>query len=331
MKKIVAAIAAVILLAYSVPYVHEYFNSVSTQGNPVTITVPQGATADDIAKILKENDIINHEMVFKLRVRLSKYNGKLNYGTYTLDDGMCIKDIIKTLSNPTIQDSVSLVVPEGFSAERIAKRVEEMGICSESEFLDAMDDEYELSFLSLIPEGKYKYALQGFLFPETYSFHSSASAHDIIYTMLCEFEKRYTQEVGAIDSNIFEIVTKASLVEKEAMLAKERPLIAGVIENRLKADMPLQIDAAIVYAISDGMYDVDTVLYRDLETDSPYNIYKNKGLPAGPICNPGMSALKAAKNPQASSYLYYHTDTEKNDGSHIFTETYDQHLNTMGK
>ena len=329
MKKIIAIIIAVILVAFLTPYAHEYFNMVSTQGNPVTITVPQGAAAAEIASILKENGLIKNETVFKLKVRLSKYNGKLNYGTYTLDDGMCLKDIIKALASPVAQDSVSLVVPEGFSAEKIAQRVQEMGLCSSEEFLSALCDSYDYEFINHIPSGNYKYKLQGFLFPETYSFASSSSAHDIIDTMLAEFENRYTKEIGSIDKGIFDIVTKAALIEKEAMLEKERPIIAGVIENRLKANMPLQIDAAIVYAISGGMYNVDTVLYRDLEIDSPYNIYKNKGLPAGPICNPGISALKAAKKPTQSSYLYYHTDTTKNDGSHIFTETYNEHVNTM--
>ena len=135
--------------------------------------------------------------------------------------------------------------------------------------------------------------------------------------------------LGGYDDNTFALVTKASLIEKEAKLASEKPIIAGVIENRLRADMPLQIDAAIVYAITDGKYNADKVYYKDLEIDSPYNIYKNKGLPAGPICSPGLDSIKAAANPESHKYLYYHTDTEKNDGSHIFTETYDEHLQTQ--
>ena len=102
-------------------------------------------------------------------------------------------------------------------------------------------------------------------------------------------------------------------------------MIAGVIENRLNLDMPLQIDASVVYAISGGMYDVERVLYKDLEVDSGYNTYKNKGLPTGPICNPGIKSIYAAMNPQKHQYLFYHTDTTKNDGSHIFSKTYEEH------
>lgn len=323
---IAVLVAAILLLT---PYIHEYTDTKSEPGKPVTITVPEGATVPDIAALLKENGLIKHEIVFRLKLKLAGDNVVLNYGTYTMDDGMCLNDIIKTLSGPAAQKGVNIVIPEGFSAEQIAARLEASGLCTAGEFMEALNAEYSYDFIKYIPQGEYKYKLQGFLFPETYLIFDNATAYDIVNIMLAEFEKRYTSEVGAIDSTIFEKVNKAALIEKEAMLDRERPIIAGVIENRLKAGMPLQIDAAIVYAISEGAFDVEQVLYKDLEIDSPYNIYKNKGLPAGPICNPGITSLKVAASPESHSYLFYHTDTTKNDGSHIFTETYDEHLNTM--
>lgn len=329
MKKIVLIIVIIALVAFATPYAHEYFDTKSEEGEPVTVSIPEGFAESDIAYLLKKKGLIKSELVFKLKLRLSEYNGKLNFGTYPLNDGMCLIDIIETLSKPAKADDITFVVPEGFSAEQIAARAQELGICTADEFLKAMEDEYTYSFIDKLPKADVNCRLQGFLFPETYSFTKSSTAHDVINTMLGEFEKRYTREIGDISSDITDIVTKASLIEKEAMLPEERPIIAGVIENRLKESMPLQIDAAIVYALSDGLYTVDQVLYRDLEIDSPYNIYKNSGLPSGPICNPGMSALKAAKNPAGHNYLYYHTDTKKNDGSHIFTETYQEHVNTM--
>lgn len=329
MKKIIIAIAVITALIVATPYIHEFFNIHSKEGNPVTVTIPEGTSAGRIASILKENNIIKHEFMFKLKVKLSGKNTKLNFGTYILSDGMCLADVIDILCKPANGGSISLSVPEGYSAERIAEKADELGICSREEFLKALEDDYDYEFLSCIPAGEYKYRLQGFLFPETYLFSKNTTAHLIIDTMLGEFEKRYTETIGEIDENTFEIITKASLVEKEAMLTDERPIIAGVIENRIEASMPLQIDAAIVYAISDGMYDVEQVLYTDLEIDSPYNIYRNEGLPAGPICNPGMSAIEAAYNPDDNEYLFYHTDEEKKDGSHIFTKTYGEHVNTM--
>ncbi|MBQ9972688.1 MAG: endolytic transglycosylase MltG, partial [Firmicutes bacterium] len=145
--------------------------------------------------------------------------------------------------------------------------------------------------------------------------------------LLAEFQAQYSKVVDMLPDGMTmsEAITIASLVEREAKLDSERDTISGVIQNRLDIDMILQIDASVVYAISDGLYDVERVLYKDLEVDSPYNTYKYKGLPVGPICNPGIESIRAAMNPEDHKYLYYHTDTEKNDGSHIFSETYSQH------
>lgn len=328
MKKIILAAIAALALIWLTPYMSEYFATRSTTGAPVTITVPQGATADDIADILKENNLIKHKTVFRLKVKMTQSNNKLNYGTYTLDDGMCIADIIKTLSTAS-GDTATLVIPEGLSAENIAERLEAIDICTQKDFLAALGDDYDFEFLRKIPNGNYKYKLQGYLFPDTYNFAKGTNAHTVVETLLANFDRRCKKALGGYNDGTFAIITKAALIEKEAKLASEKPTIAGVIENRLAADMPLQIDAAIVYAITDGKYNADKVYYKDLEVDSPYNIYKNKGLPAGPICSPGLDSIKAAANPEKHKYLYYHTDTTKNDGSHIFTETYDEHMQTQ--
>ena len=166
------------------------------------------------------------------------------------------------------------------------------------------------------------------MYPSTYEFYADATAETVIETMLSEFEKQVSP-LGISPDKMYDTITIASLVEREAKLDSERATISGVIKNRIMNDMPLQIDATVVYAISDVMYDVERVFYKDLETDSKYNTYKYKGLPAGPICCPGISSIRAAQNPQNHSFLYYHTDTSKNDGSHIFTETYDEHTSTM--
>ena len=122
-----------------------------------------------------------------------------------------------------------------------------------------------------------------------------------------------------------EAINRAALIERESKLDSERTMISGVIDNRIKKGMLLQIDASVVYAVSDGLYDLNRVLYKHLEIDSPYNTYKYAGLPAGPICNPGIKSIEAAMTPESHDYLYYHTDNEKNDGSHIFTRTLSEH------
>ncbi|MBQ7900667.1 MAG: endolytic transglycosylase MltG [Clostridia bacterium] len=329
MKKIIPTAIVIAFLLFSMPAITEYFNTNSTAGNSITVEIPQGATVDTIADILHEAKLINSKTAFKLRVKLSGYGSKLNYGTYTLDDGMALRDVIEYLGKSGNQNTVSLVVPEGFSVENISDRVDSLGLCSKDDFLRALEDDYDYEFIQYIPSADYNYKLQGFLFPDTYSFLAGTDAHSIVDAMLANFDKQYKNNIGAYDNSLFETITKAALVEKEAKLEYERAAIAGVIQNRLAADMPLQIDAAIVYAVSDGTFDVTGVSYSNLEVDSPYNIYVNRGLTPGPICNPGISSIKAALNPQKHEYLYYHTDTEKNDGSHIFTETYEQHLETM--
>ncbi len=294
----------------------------------VTVTIPEGTSSTKIAEILKENDVIESKYLFLARLTLSKYNGKLQYGTFKFDKNDSLGEIIKTLATKGAKkNTMTLTIPEGYSVERIKARVVEMGLCTDNEFEAALKKDYDYPFLKSVPQNaNIKYKLQGFLYPSTYEFYSDATAETVVKTMLDEFWKQ-TKDLNIAD--FYKTITCASLVEREAKLDSERELISGVIHNRIKQDMPLQIDASVVYAISDGMYNVDRVFYKDLEVNSPYNTYKYNGLPVGPICSPGIKSIKASITPANHRYLYYHTDTTKNDGSHIFTETYTEHQNTM--
>lgn len=294
----------------------------------VTIDIPKGTSSSKIAEILKENDVISSKLYFLARLTLSQYNGKLQHGTFTIDKNDSLGEIIKILATQGAQKAtVTLTIPEGYSLERIVAKAIEAGLSSESEFEAALSKKYDFAFLNQIPENaNIRYALQGFLYPSTYEFYTDASAETIIQTMLAEFEK---QTAGLNMTNPYETITIASLIERESKLDSEREIISGVIKNRINKNMLLQIDASVVYAISDGMYDVERVLYKDLEVASPYNTYKYTGLPVGPICSPGIESIKAALNPAEHNFLYYHTDTEKNDGSHIFTETFSEHQSTQ--
>ncbi len=318
--------AVVIITAFAV------IGSIISGINPktVAVTIKEGTSSVEIAEILKDEGVIHSKLWFLFRLSTSKYSGKLQYGTFKIDTDASSSEIIETLATKGAKKrTVTLTVPEGYSVERIKARISEMGLCTEAEFENALKDDYNYSFLNSVPRDKsIKYRLQGFLYPSTYEFYSDASAHDIIDTLLKEFEKQ-TASLNIQQDKLFDTVIKASMIEREAKLTNERSLIAGVIENRLSSGMPLQLDATVVYAISDGMYNVERVYYKDLETSSKYNTYKYKGLPPGPICCPGIASVKAAANPAKHSYLYYHTDTAKNDGSHIFTESYEAHKNTM--
>lgn len=332
MKKTLRAvliILVIIFLCRAVPFIHEYTKT-SSGSETVTVEIPRGASGALIAQILKENGVIKSETAFRLKLRNSPLKDKLNYGTFSLYKSMCLEDILDKLSMTAIQGSVRVTIPEGYSAQMIAQRLEEKGLVSKNDFLKELaNGSFEFSFIKDIKQGNgVKYRLEGYLFPNTYEFDSDSTAHEIINTLLGEFEKQYNavKNENKTDMDMNDIIITASLIEREAKLDSERSLISGVIQNRLKEDMPLQIDATVVYAISDGLYDVDRVYYKDLEVASPYNTYKYNGLPAGAICSPGIASVKAAMNPAKHNYMFYRTDSSKNDGSHIFTETFNQHV-----
>lgn len=311
----------------------EYNNQVSKEGEEVTIVIEKGSSAKKIASVLKEKGLIRYERAFVMRASESEYGSKLKYGTFTLHKGMCIEDMLKTIAQGGEDEQteiIKLVVPEGYSIEMIAARAEKEGLCSAEEFLEAADTlNYDYDFLEgiEIPKGV-NYDLQGFLFPATYEFKKGTTAEEIVDRMLKAFEDRVTaeelQKVQESGRSLYEIITIASIIEREAKLDEERPTIAGVIYNRLEMDMKLQMCPTVLYPLTEGKYNVNQVLYRDLEIDSPYNTYKNKGLPVGAICNPGLPSIKAALNPEKHEYLFYHTDDETK-GNHIFSKTYQEH------
>ncbi len=329
---VIVAILVLSLLFKGIAMLAEYYDSTSEDKQQVVVSIAEGSTVNQIANQLKKANVIDSKFVFKRKVAASGYDS-LQYGEFTLDTGMCVEDVVLILATQGAQkESFSFVVPEGYSVEQICAKAVENGICTEEEFYQVLDNEtFPYEFIKEIPEDRpYTHKLQGFLFPETYSFDSDTDAYLLIDTMLAEFDKHYQNLKNIPSENSFyDLMTVAALVERESRLDEERPAIAGVIYNRIEEDMLLQIDASVVYACSEGLYDMEQVLYEDLEVDSPYNTYQNTGMPAGPICNPGIESIKAALLPEKHEYFYYHTDEEKQDGSHIFTETFEEHTSTM--
>lgn len=316
-------------------YMKDYAGTGSAAGEDVVVDIPQGSSVKKIAAILHEQGLINYERAFVNRVKESEYRGKLKYGTYTLNTGMNTMQMIEIMGAAETGSTAlqTLTVPEGFSVEQIAARVNEQGICTAEEFLNAVSSaQYQYSFLDAIPaDANVNYRLQGFLFPATYNIYEDTTAESLVEAMLSKFAEVYTPlEVMAAESSYttYELITMASIVEREAKLSEERPTIAGVIYNRLNINMALQMCPTVLYPLTSGMYDVSQVTYADLEIDSPYNTYKNQGLPPGPICNPGESSIRAVLSPESHSYLYYHVDDEA-AGSHIFSESYEEHIQTQ--
>jgi UPF0755 protein len=318
-------------------YMEEYEGTYSYDGEDVVVEIPEGSSVKEMAAILKNAGLIKYESAFTKRVQNSEYRGKLQSGTFTLNTGMNTLQMIETLS-PVIEADTpidKLVIPEGFTIEQIALRCENQNICTEQEFLNAINSvtTSQFEYLADVPStADVKYKLQGYIFPATYDIYQDTTAESLVKTMLQTFDNYYTEDLQARAAELgytsFEVVTRASIVEREAKLEDERSIIAGVINNRLDAGMMLQMCPTVLYPLTDGMYDVGRVLYEDLELDSPYNTYMYEGLPVGPICNPGIACITAVLYPTESSYLYYHVaDTET--GAHIFTETYQEHIDTQ--
>lgn len=294
-------------------------------GETVSVTIPEGAGTEEIAQILKDNDLIGSVFGFKLTSRIEGYDGTYKQGTYNIDTGLTKRQIMALLQSGEVAQDLRLTIPEGYTVAQIAERVAETGLCTAEKFIqESNTGTFVYDFLTDLPDRTYR--LEGYLFPDTYFLTEGMSAHDIIDMMLTRFDQMYTEEyraaVAASGYSLDEIVTIASMVEKEIKVADERARAAGVIYNRLRENMSLGIDATVLYAVGKT---AGELTQEDLDTDSPYNTRNRTGLPLGPIANPGESAFLAALYPETNNYLYYVLEGAGMD-NHVFCETYDEFL-----
>ena len=318
-------------------YKYEVEGTETKEGVDVVVTIPEGASAEEIANILKDKGLIQYPKAFIKRLQDSEYRGRLRSGTYTLNTGMTTLDMMAAMC-PAYEEILpidQLVIPEGFTIEMIAERCEEQGICSADEFLREVSSvtSADFPYMEDIPAGiPVKYKLQGYIFPATYDIYEDTTAKSLVEWMLETFDNYYTEDMqtraAELGYSSFDVVTRASIVEREAKVATERATIAGVINNRLNSGMNLEMCPTVLYPLTDGMYDQSQVLYEDLSIESEYTTYLNSGLPVGPICNPGLDCINAVLYPEQHSYYFYHVDDEE-AGTHIFTETYEEHIDTQ--
>lgn len=289
----------------------------------LVIDVKAGDSLYGILDSLASENKIKFSKVLKLYIKATKKNIDLKSGRYVLDNNLSMDSIIHEL-NANSQKQVKFTIPEGYSIDDISKKLEDEGICKSEDFKKAIKNYNLPKFVK--DDSKKRYDLEGYLFPDTYLINENEEPNSIIQKMLIRFEQVLNQAMEETNTNIKNedienIITRASIIEKEANVDKERPTIASVINNRLEKSMNLQIDATVIYAL--GKH-VDKVLYSHLETDSPYNTYKNEGLPVGPISNPGLSSIEAVLKPEKTDYLYY---VAQNDKTHYFTNDYDDFIN----
>ncbi len=328
LKRIIQLIAfffVIITLIVVTLYNKAITKPLKSNEDKIIIEVKQGEGFYDVLNDLAKEDKLSSKLFIKLNLSIDKVNVNIKEGIYEINTDTSLENMIKSLQNKDgDKDLVKLTIPEGYSVEDIAKTVEEKGICSKEDFLNAVKN-YELPDYVKVNSSK-RYNLEGFLYPDTYLIEKGANAKDIIKLMLDRFDEIMKQvkdetKVNIKDEDVEKIITIASMIEKEARVPKDRPLISSVIYNRLEKNMKLQIDAAVIYSLG---HHVDVVSNKDLEVDSPYNVYKYSGLPIGPIANPGIDCIKAALTPEKTDYLYY---ILQKDGSHYFTNDYDDFLN----
>ncbi|WP_434632306.1 endolytic transglycosylase MltG [Thermoanaerobacterium thermosaccharolyticum] len=319
--RIAIIIIFVFFVLSSVLYYESLFKPVDNNSTQKEIVIPSGSSTVEIAKILRSNNLIRSEWFFIIRARLYDNGVQMKAGKYLLSSNMTTDEIIKKLKDgKSIVDTIKFTIPEGFSVSEIADRLQQMGIVNKNDFInEAQNGVFNYDFLKNIPKGRPD-RLEGYLFPDTYIVKKGANAHDIINLMLSRFDEIYKNYIKGNEANVGmsadKIIIIASMIEKEAKIDKDRPLIAGVIYNRLNKNMKLQIDATVEYALGKHK---DKLSLDDLKINSPYNTYMNYGLPIGPISNPGLKSIEAALNPAKHDYYYY---VAQSDGSHIFSKTY---------
>jgi len=296
-------------------------------GSAQLITVERGDSVSDVAIMLREKGLVRSADLFAVAAYATGKWRRIQAGRHELDGSLSALEMLDALCRGTRRAWRWLTIPEGYSAQQIAEQVQESGLGRAATFLEAVSSRGSFAAPFPLPGG----SLEGYLFPDTYRVGAGESEADIIDQMLRRFDqvvwKQLFHERGSYQGrSLHDIIILASLVEWEAQRESERAIVAGVLTNRLSRGQKLECDATVQYALGAGRK--SRLTNGDLLIESPYNTYLHEGLPPGPICNPGEASIKAAMNPANVPYLYY---VARRDGSHVFSTTYDKHLEAISK
>ncbi len=318
--------AALLLLLFITWFSLEFYRPMETPPNTIVFEVEKGQTAKEIALNLKKNGIIKKTWPFLAGYRVFFSAQSLKAGEYAIAIPDSPKNILHVLSEGSVYLH-SITIPEGLIIQEIAGLLDSEDFAAKQDFLQ---DVAETSIISSLDKDAPN--LEGYLFPETYRFSKGTSSEEIVAAMVFQFTKVFSQEwierAAELEMSIRDIVTLASLIEKETSLRKEKKTISAVFHNRLRIGMKLDCDPTIIYVLKlEGRFK-DRLRTRDLKYDSPFNTYLYSGLPPGPIANPGRGSLEAALYPTDEKFLYF---VSKNDGSHHFSQTFREHQNAVNK
>lgn len=320
MKKLLWLLSAVILIF--VLYVCADVSGIGASKNSIQITISENDNLSILSQKLQEEGIILHKNLFKLYYKLTANGDTIHPGTITVSKNDSYRKIADTIFNPVV-DTVQLTIPEGFEVREIATRLLDNGlIASEQEFFRALEN---FSFTTKQGEtvsGKTA-NLSGFLFPDTYNIPTKTTCEEIIRMMTDNFTRKWTdayqQKAESLGMSTEEIITLASIVEREARKEEDFPIVASVFHNRLKIGKNLESCATVQYILKERK---PVLSIADTKINSPYNTYQNAGLPPAPISSPGILAIEAVLNPADTDYLYFFTDQ---NGDNHYAKTFEEH------
>jgi UPF0755 protein len=328
-KKLLALVAVLIVAAGCAAYVvvtrvDQPFRGYSEEAQ--SVDVPQGAGTRAIGDRLIAAGVVRDRLTYRAALWLSGSARHLKAGEYRFDRPMSARDVLAKIARGDV-DLISITFPEGLTIADMAHLFESHGFGPAADFKAAAKDTSAIRELDPIATD-----LEGYLFPETYALPRHAHAQELVHAMTYRFQKILTPELRAQASarglTVRQLVTLASIVEKETARPEERPIVAAVYSNRLRLGMGLQCDPTVIYALQKaGRYD-GNIRRDDLMFDSPYNTYRYAGLPPGPIAAPGKGSLEAAANPADNDFLYF---VSRNDGSHEFARTLSEHNRNVQK
>lgn len=321
----VALVAALVLFGFV-----RTIESEAPNTQAVVVTIESGKSVQDIADILDERGVISSPLAFRAYALVSGRYGYLTSGVFRFEPEVNIREVVKQLSSGDTADEIRIVLLEGWGIRDIAKYLaDEVGVVAEGDFVVAA---HTTDSRTIIPDTSYDFFsskpvnqdLEGYLFPDTYSVYIDSTPADIIHKMLDNFDQKLTPEMRAQAAeqglSIHELVTIASLIEKEVQRPEDKRIVAGIIFNRLANGQALQLDSTVNFLTQTGKSQSSLA---DLQIDSPYNTYVYPGLPPGPIANPGLDALQAVLNPTASNYNYFITDV---NGVVYYSATFEEHV-----
>jgi UPF0755 protein len=315
--------------------------AVDPQDSSTTVvTVRPGSTANDIGSDLQRRGLIRSSLAFRWAADQAGAGTSLAAGDYALSKSMSTTEIIQVLARGQVKRGLVATIPEGWRSEQIADRLQETGFTTRDDFLGAVAAPPSVPGVDLLSASPPPARLEGYLFPETYEVPQKVPGSRAAELMVRMFSQRVGDAVRSGSETKLtpqQVITLASIVEREAKVASERPTIASVYLNRLAQDMPLQADPTVQYAIAtrDGPAAMAYNYWRglapaDLAIASPYNTYATNGLPPGPICNPGEASIRAVLQPARTDYLYFVAKTD-GSGTHLFARTLDEHNANVAK